>query len=276
MQAQPAAKPLLGTLDRMLSCAGSEPGFAWPKGSAEQVEAAWEDWDRVLELFRLMFETPEFWAALFTTSMAGMLTPQERLALPGQTSRFVGGDATLERVGGMDWGRQPLAGAGEGEREEKAYLMTDSAPLLRQLESAPGVAYATELDRIAIVELLIGVVMATLRGHLWRGDLVFYVTDNTNTQSWINKRRPGHPVARLLIMLLIRLECCHGFTMIAYYIRTFHNTLADDLTRRLRALMELHMAEGGWVPLKPPAEWGAIRRPGDSLAYASPRRCQRP
>ena len=80
---------------------------------------------------------------------------------------------------------------------------------------------------IAAVELLAFVALAAVRGEAWRGELVYYVTDNQNVRSWLSKRRPRHPLARHLLQLVQRLECLHEFKVSAMFVRTYHNDVAD-------------------------------------------------
>ena len=60
--AQGAIRPVLGALNRMLTQEDRASPWVNPKGTPEQKQAAWEDWDRGLELLRVMFETPEKWS----------------------------------------------------------------------------------------------------------------------------------------------------------------------------------------------------------------------
>ena len=62
----------------------------------------------MLELLRVLFDDPAVWSTSFTSSLTGLLTVRERLALPGEAQRvrFTGGDATLGRVGALDWGKE--------------------------------------------------------------------------------------------------------------------------------------------------------------------------
>jgi len=102
--AQPALKPELAVIDRMMSGAAYQTGRAGPTGTPEQCEAAWLDWDRLLELLRVMFDDPLQWRSTFGAAFARMLTVEEQLALPDQRVWWVGGDATTERLGALDWG----------------------------------------------------------------------------------------------------------------------------------------------------------------------------
>ena len=102
---QLAITPEIGALDHML--VQEQGGSAWvcPKGNQEEVEQAWDEWDQTLELFRVMFEIPEAWSSTFQASFPSLLSPRERMSLPGQEARtrWTGGDATKESTGAVDW-----------------------------------------------------------------------------------------------------------------------------------------------------------------------------
>ena len=53
-----------------------------------------------------------------------------------------------------------------------------------------------QVEIIAIMELLAFIVFATQEGNGWGGEVVFYVTDNQNVQTWLAKRRPKVRAAR--------------------------------------------------------------------------------
>ena len=50
---------------------------------------------------------------------------------------------------------------------------------------------------ISLMELLAFVAFACAASHFWKGDLGFYITDNANVQTWLNKRRPKNRFASL-------------------------------------------------------------------------------
>ncbi len=52
-----------------------------------------------------MVARPELWGQDFTVSLANLLTPEERMAIPGELSKVVscGGDATLLLFCSIDW-----------------------------------------------------------------------------------------------------------------------------------------------------------------------------
>ena len=139
-------------------------------------------------------------------------------ALPGATARtrITGGDATLDRIGAMDWKAKMFHADYVDEYRD------GRRKLAREGE---------ETDIISITELLAFVVLACHRQGHWGGELVLYVTDNFNVRSWLHKRRPSNRIASLLVRLVQRLESEGNFTVQPIYIRTYHNQLADWLSR---------------------------------------------
>ena len=100
----PALRTELSVLDVMLSANKADGGFIRPnvEGQAAE-EAAWQAWDETVELLRIWFEVP--YESSFEATFDEMLTPRELLAIPGRGERLrlVGGDATLEVIGTLDW-----------------------------------------------------------------------------------------------------------------------------------------------------------------------------
>lgn len=93
-------------LDMMLSESLSQGGYAQPKtagGTEDETQAAWVAWDETLEMLRVNFEVP--YEGNFEAAFDTVLTPRELLAVPGteQRLRWIGGDATLEVIGTLDW-----------------------------------------------------------------------------------------------------------------------------------------------------------------------------
>ena len=249
--AQPAISTELAVMDRML--VQDKKGSSWvcPPGGAEALADLWEEWHLTLELFRIMFADPLKWSTNFQAAFAQMLSPRERMALPGQGARvrWTGGDATLESVGAVDWGSTTKG-------ENPKYMATTAGPLLEQLKAEADWVAADEPAIIAVVELLAFIILAAARGDAWQEELVFYVSDNENVKAWLNKRRPKNQLARHLIRLLSRLEALHGFSTTCFYIRTYHNRLADWLTREELKKVHEEMEDAGWTRLEPPEAWG--------------------
>ena len=160
----------------------------------------------------------------------------------------------MTSIGSVDWGRAVL-GAAAGAPH---YLAAEAAPLLQQLEDVLAQPGAEEGWLIAAVELLAIVALAAVRGEAWHGELVYYVTDNQNVRSWLSKRRPKHPLARHLLRLVQRLECLHEFVVSAIFVRTYHNDVADWLSRERLHIVHDTLATQGWNRLEPPAAWGQL------------------
>lgn len=84
---------------RLLQQEPGEHEWVQPRGEKAEVDIAWD----ALDWVRLRMEKP--WGASFRVTFGKLLPLRERLAIPGsaQRARFVGGDATLERLGAADW-----------------------------------------------------------------------------------------------------------------------------------------------------------------------------
>ena len=52
--AQPALRPELAVIDRMMGGAACDAGQACPAGNGIEVAAVWEDWDRLIEMLRIL------------------------------------------------------------------------------------------------------------------------------------------------------------------------------------------------------------------------------
>ena len=106
----------------------------------------WEEFWDALDWIRLQMEKP--WGASFRVAFGKLLPIRERLALPGmaRSTRFVGGDATLDRLGAADW---------------KA-LKYHSEPCQRYVAAIEEVVGSGDnLGIIAVLELLTFVVLAS-------------------------------------------------------------------------------------------------------------------
>ena len=149
-------------------------------------EEDWEDFWQTLDFIRLQLERPL--SSSFKASFDKLLPFRERLALPGVADRLriLGGDATLDRFGSLDW-------------KDRRFASEDATPYLAQLTAQlPNFDHG---EIISIVELMAFVAFAGKEGPNWSGDLVLYVTDNDNVRSWLTKRRPRNHFARLMICL---------------------------------------------------------------------------
>ena len=173
-----------------------------------------EFWD-ALDFIRLQLERPV--AASFNALFEKLLPIRELLALPGvaQRTRIVGGDATLARFGAVDW-------------KAKRFMVAETATFDSALRSS--LTEADQIEVIAIMELLTFVVFATEEGSAWNKEIIFYVTDNQNVQSWLSKRRPKSRAARRLILPLPR----HSHSEEGAESDHDHPLHADGLAGRIR------------------------------------------
>jgi len=61
--------------------------------------------------------------------------------------------------------------------------------------------------------------------------LLVYTTDNKLVEGWLEGRDSNHPFAAYLIKLVAAIEASYHMRVFAGYVRTYHNTVADDCTR---------------------------------------------
>lgn len=100
----PALRPLLSATNALLGPPTPE-GMAKPRGALEEQRRAWGRFWEAVELQRLLVDNRSEWSVRFTHPLVEALTVRELLALPGGRERIIwaSGDATLERVGAVDW-----------------------------------------------------------------------------------------------------------------------------------------------------------------------------
>ena len=85
-------------------------------GTPEEEARRWADFWDALDFIRLQLQAP-----LQSSFVAVKLLPiRERLALPGATARtrITGGDATLDRIGAVDWGAKVFHASTVGKYRE--------------------------------------------------------------------------------------------------------------------------------------------------------------
>eukprot|EP00435_Cladocopium_sp_Y103_P035201 s1779_g9.t1 len=258
----PSLKPLLSASNALLGPPTSE-GLAQPRGDAEQRRRIWVRFWEAIELQRLLVDNRAECGVRFTHPMTEALTVRELLAMPGHQHKIVwaSGDATLDRVGAVDW------------THKKAYSL-EVQPYHRMIESMErealeDVSYPRRVSRpgddieaeesgklmVALTELLAVLLLAVCQHEQWRGKTVLYMGDNQVVVKWINSRQAKHPFASYLLQVLAAIEACYGFHMHTAYLRTYHNVVADALTRKDA---EEVIREAGLEALPQPDE--ALRR----------------
>lgn len=194
-------------LDTLLSEKHSDGGYAYPGGDDEEREVAWQAWDETVELFRVWFEMPTDGG--FEGAFTDMLSARELLALPGKAStlRWIGGDATLDVIGSLDW-------------KDKRYMRESAKEILEVLKQAPELRGEEVKVKIALAELVCYVGFAAAEGARWGGETLAYATDNMNVRAWLTTRKARCPLARHLLRILGMLESRWNFRTLSYYIRT--------------------------------------------------------
>ena len=131
---------------------------------------------------RLQLEAPL--QTSFSAVFEKLLPVRERLALPGATTRarITGGDATLGRIVAVDWSAKVFHASTVG----------------RFQEALRAVAYqGDETEIISVMELLAFVALACHRGPSWSGEVVLYVTDNSNVRLGLGCSRGDRGIGSL-------------------------------------------------------------------------------
>jgi len=155
--AQPRLWNEMPALYRMLTQDRPGSGEVDPTGSEAQKRRAWEDWDEALEFLRYLLEDDEAWRTTFSAGFEAHLAPRELLALPGQAKRtcFIGGDATLERVGAVD-------------HHAKVYMLGPAAEMIRYLRERIDPEDDELMEIIAVAEMITFIALAALRAPKWQ------------------------------------------------------------------------------------------------------------
>ena len=221
----------------------------------EEENRRWEDFWDALDFIRLQLEAPL--QCSFVSVFEKLLPIRERLALPGVTARarITGGDATLDRIGAVDWKAKVF------HADRVDHYREGLRNLAREGE---------ETDIISVMELLALVVLACHRRVEWTGELVLYVTDNMNVRTWLHKRRPRNRAASLLVRLVQRLESENHFTVHPIYIRTYRNQLADWLSREDLQVVRNQLATEGWTEVATGLQWEEFLRDAERSALVYP------
>ena len=216
-----ATNDLLGEPDAL--------GNAVAKGTKEQQRRTWRRFWEAIELQRLLVDNRSTWETRFTHPMVEALSVEEMISLQGDKVVWASGDATLERIGAIDWnGRVAFSADASSLKSALQRFMQEA---VEAGETREGYEEDGSGFIISILELLTLVALVATRARHWEGKLVAYAGDNTNVISWLEKRGARHPVASYLLQVLSAVEAAHAIRVHGAYIRTYHNETADDLTR---------------------------------------------
>ena len=234
----PGLSPYLGATKDLLGPA-DEKGFARARGTVEQQKAVWARFWESVELQRLLVDSPSKWEVRFTHPLTSALTVRELLSFTGMSQKVVwaSGDATPHKLAAVDWGANVAVVESTEfvwKRLRRFCAEHDPELVTEEGTTQPAPGARTEPGEglmISLAELLAVVSLACLRWRSWGERIVIYAGDNSNVISWLAKRHAGPPAARFLLQLLAALETVGGFRLHAEYIRTYHNQVADALTR---------------------------------------------
>ena len=238
-QTNPLLQALLGSYYNALN--SRDPVYVAPAGSAQNVSQVWTELEEAVYLTKQLCLDFETFKAAFTASVTRALSPLEQVALgvprqvwqtdsTGKDPLFEGGKVVQGPDGKPVYKQGVFSLALFGLKVWGAALVEDYEVLLQRV---------VRLDRethIVVGEMLPVVAAAMEHGEELRGCIVTCLVDNTAVVSALNKRASGHPFVRYLSLLLARLESLHGFQLVAYYINTKRNVLADDISRKFLEL----------------------------------------
>ena len=269
----PSLKPLLSATNALLGPPTAE-GLAQPKGNEEQQRRAWIRFWEAVELQRLLVDNRTEWGVRFTHPMTEALTIRELLALPGGKDKVVwaSGDATLDRVGAVDWTHKrayslevsPYQALLE-EMEQQA--LADANCLRRASRPGDGSCEETEPGKmmVALTELLAVLLLAVSQCESWKGRVILYMGDNQVVIRWINSRQAKHPFAGYLLQVLAAVEACYGFHLHTAYLRNLPQCCSGR-TDQARCRQGF---DRGWVVQAPPTRRVLEKVPQPGLAKTS-------
>ena len=104
--AVPSIKTEVKAVDAVLGWVQEGKELIVLRKGAEESQRRLQAFEESVELARLAVALPDTWATNFSAAFTSILTPAERLGLPGEEAKviWVGSDATTERVFSMEWG----------------------------------------------------------------------------------------------------------------------------------------------------------------------------
>ena len=142
----PELRPHLSTLYALLQGGmGGRGDWASPAGDADH-EVTWTEFWDTLDFVRLQLERPV--TSSFKAAFQKLLPIRELLALPGiaQRTKVIGGDATLQRFGAVDW-------------SNKRFMVEETSQFAEALTGL--VESSDQVETIAVMELLAFLVFAS-------------------------------------------------------------------------------------------------------------------
>ena len=123
----------------------------------QEKERRWEDFWDALDFVGLQLEAPQ---TSFSAVFEKLLPIRERLALPGATARtrITGGDATLDRIGEVDWAAKIFHASTVGRYTRRPFALRRTKGMRPRLSPSwncsrssclPATVAASQLDLIS-------------------------------------------------------------------------------------------------------------------------------
>ena len=231
-----AIRPHYRSISRMLATSDPTRSVVAPKGSPAEVALKWDQFHDAIEQLRLISDDTEFWNSGYLSSFSGLLTPTERLTIPGEMSSRVywGSDATPEVLMVVD--HLALEVAILVWSDELETLLRDA--LVRSGVPPDGLGDAI----ISVKELAAPVLGTCLWAHKYPDRLIICPVDNQTACAWIAKLEADNFFATGLLNVLARQMLRSHTEVAAPYINTERNTFADTPTRAEKLLPEARQA----------------------------------
>ena len=208
-------------ISRFLATCDPERRYVMLKQQGKVAELRWNQFWDAIDQYRLLVADEEFWRTGYLSSFSGVLTPRERLAIPGEASRrvYFGSDATPWALCVIDYAAG-LVGVVIWTEELDA--------MFREALSNAGVP-AEEIPEaiISIKELFAPVLGVAAWGHKYTNKLIICPVDNQTAGAWVAKHEADNFMAEAILHILSRLEMRQHTELVAPYIWTHRNKLPD-------------------------------------------------
>jgi hypothetical protein len=173
--AQPAIARELPAVHRLLRTTDPRQTYVELDDLSEaEQDQVWEDFHGTVEWLRVLFEMPV--SEAFTSAMASALSVREAMSHPECQVIWLGGDATMTRVGSLNW-------------TERRVIHSSADVLLEGLREYA--AYEGEEEIIAILELLAFLLSAAEGGPRWAGKLFLHLHHRQHQRGVVAQPQEG-------------------------------------------------------------------------------------
>jgi hypothetical protein len=213
--------------NRFLAASDTEPLFAEPRGTPEEIDWMYHQLWRWVEVIVLDLENPELWVTGVTAASVNSLSLAERLALPdfARTVFVLAGDSNMHVLFTID-----------PQHNKCSFVFWTRAVQEGILSALAELGMPLDVSQEMMISLkeMAGPTLGIIRWGRFHGEVTaLAINDNLNACSWIQTRTSSNPVAQHLIMMLSRAETAHQQDVFSAYVNTKRNTMADDGTRVL-------------------------------------------